>query len=116
MAGIPGQPRAIQARARLFHGLADPSRMALLEALRDGPLPVGDLGERAGLSQPNTSNHLACLLECGLVGRKRQGRRVFYALADPGVEEILRLAEAVRGRSGSEAERGVPSGRPGHLP
>lgn len=80
-------------KARLFHGLADPSRLALLEALRGGPLHVGELVERTGLTQSNASNHLACLLGCGLVTREPQGRRVIYALRHDRVEAILRSAD-----------------------
>ena len=41
--------------------------------------------EITGLSQPNASNHLACLLDCGLVAREARGRYAFYRLADERV-------------------------------
>ena len=50
-----------------------------------------------GLSQPNTSNHLACLLECGLVVREQQGRFAVYSLADERIAALLRLADEVLG-------------------
>ena len=68
--------------AKLFRGLADASRLRVLETLRDGPLHVGTVVARTGLSQPNVSMHLACLVECGLAARERQGRFVEYRLAD----------------------------------
>ncbi|HEX6940278.1 MAG TPA: metalloregulator ArsR/SmtB family transcription factor [Longimicrobiales bacterium] len=80
-------------KAKLFRGLADPSRLAILEALRAGPRSVGELVEATGLSQPNTSNHLACLHDCGLVAREPRGRYVYYRLSDEGVEALLGLAE-----------------------
>jgi DNA-binding transcriptional ArsR family regulator len=82
-------------RAKFFRGLADPSRLSILDALRTEPLTVGAVAERTGLSQPNTSNHLACLLECGLVARERQGKCMVYALADARVAELLELADAL---------------------
>jgi ArsR family transcriptional regulator, cadmium/lead-responsive transcriptional repressor len=85
----------LASKARLFHGLAEPSRLAILEALRDGPLHVGELVARTGLTQSNTSNHLACLLGCGLVSREPQGRRVIYALSDRRVEAILHSADVL---------------------
>jgi DNA-binding transcriptional ArsR family regulator len=78
--------------ARLFRGLGDPSRLALLEALRAGEANVGDLVARTGLSQPSVSTHLACLLGCGLVTREQRGRFAFYGLSDPGVADLLTLA------------------------
>lgn len=82
-------------RAKLFRGLADPSRLAILEALRTSSQTVGELVEITGLSQSNPSNHLACLLECGLVQRERQGKYVIYSLADARIAVLLALADEV---------------------
>lgn len=80
-------------KAKLFRGFADPARLAILEALRDGPHAVGELVDATGLSQPNVSNHLACLKDCGLVTGERNGRQVIYALSDPRVEKLLAATE-----------------------
>ena len=80
-------------QAKLFRGLADESRLAILQALHDGPLPVGRIVEFTGLSQSNTSNHLRCLTECGLVSSEQQGRFVHYRLADGRVDALLELAD-----------------------
>ncbi len=82
-------------KAKLFRGFGDASRLSILELLRDGPLTVGQIVERTGLSQSNASNHLACLRDCGLVTAQPAGRYVTYALSDPRVDELLRLAETV---------------------
>jgi DNA-binding transcriptional ArsR family regulator len=82
-------------RAKFFRGLADPSRLAILEVLRTGPATVGALVEQTGLTQPNTSTHLACLLGCGLVQRERQGKFMRYQLADERVAALLALADEV---------------------
>jgi DNA-binding transcriptional regulator GbsR (MarR family) len=58
---------ALELKAKLFRGFADPSRLALLDALRQGERTVTELVAATGLSQPNASAHLACLRECGLV-------------------------------------------------
>ncbi len=84
-----------EGRARLFHGLAEPSRLLILYALADGPLNVSQVAERAGLSQPNTSNHLACLLGCGLLASERHGRFVFYRHADKHVSLLLSVADQI---------------------
>jgi DNA-binding transcriptional ArsR family regulator len=61
----------------------------------DGPLNVSQVAERASLSQPNTSNHLACLLGCGLVTSERHGRFVFYSHADEHVSLLLSVADLI---------------------
>jgi DNA-binding transcriptional ArsR family regulator len=83
----------IELVAKLFRGFSDPSRLALLEALRGGPRTVNELAETAGLSQPNTSNHLSCLRDCGLVKSTQHGRYVRYQLADPRVEALMATAD-----------------------
>jgi DNA-binding transcriptional ArsR family regulator len=86
-------PKGVELRAKLFRGLGDPSRLRVLEALRDGPLSAGEIVARTGLSQPNTSMHLGCLAECGLVTWERQGKFVHYAIADKRVAKLLDQAE-----------------------
>lgn len=92
------QDLALQLKAKLFRGLADPSRLAILEALADGEQTVSDLVTATGLSQPNTSSHLACLRDCGLVASRQEGRFSYYRLADQQVAAILRGAEALLAR------------------
>ena len=87
-------------RAKLFRGLADSSRLGVLEALSDGPLSVGDIVARTGLSQPNASMHLACLADCGLVTRERQGKHAFYGIADKRVLKLLDQAEELLSQVG----------------
>lgn len=82
-----------------MHGFADPSRLRIVDALRDGEHRVSDLSDRVGLSRPNTSKHLACLHGCGLVDRERRGREVFYELAE-GVEALLDAMEMLLDRVG----------------
>lgn len=87
--------QAITLQAKLFRGFADPSRLAILTALREGPLLVRDIVQLTGLSQSNTSNHLGCLRDCGLVTATSQGRFVVYQLSDERVAKLLRLADAL---------------------
>lgn len=87
-------------QAKLFRGLSDHSRLAILEILREGPLAVGQIVERCKLTQSNTSNHLRCLSECGLVVSKQEGRFVYYRLSDPQIEKLLRLADEYLAEAG----------------
>lgn len=82
-------------KAKLFRGLGDPSRLSVIESLRDGPKCVSDIVAMTGLSQPGVSTHLACLRDCGLVERQAQGRFAFYRIASDEVRAILESAETV---------------------
>lgn len=86
---------AIHLTAKLFRGFADPTRLRILEALRDGPRSVGAIVDATALGQSNVSNHLACLKDCGLVASERQGRHVIYRTSDPRVGELLALGEVL---------------------
>ena len=83
----------LRVRARFFHGLADPSRLAILDALREGERTAGDVAAVAGLPPSNTSRHLACLKDCGLIEARQEWRHVYYRLA-PGVAELLAANDA----------------------
>ncbi len=87
--------QAIELQAKLFRGFSDSSRLAILRALLEGPRTVGEIVAQTGLSQPNTSNHLACLRDCGLVITEQDGRFVSYALSDKRIAHLLRLADEI---------------------
>ena len=82
-------------KARLFRGFGDPSRLKILESLSCGDKTVGRIVECTGLSQPNVSNHLSCLRDCGLVTTEQRGKFVENQLSDPRVKELLTLAESL---------------------
>ncbi len=64
--------------------LAEPNRLRIIELLRDGPRPVGEIGDRLRLRQPQTSKHLRVLKEAGLVDvRPDAQRRVYQLRAQP---------------------------------
>jgi len=86
---------SIDLQAKLFRGFADPSRLGILDTLRNGPLTVSEIVEATSLSQPNVSNHLGCLRDCGLVAAEQQGRYVTYHLSHDRVGELLALAESL---------------------
>ena len=92
---LTAQAQGVALKAKLFRGFADPSRLVILEALRDGPRTVSELVTATNLSQSNTSNHLACLRDCGLVVSTQRGRFVQYQLSDPRVKILLSLADEV---------------------
>jgi len=73
-----------------FEVVSEPARRELLDLLITGPLAVGELVRRSGLSQPNTSRHLRILREAGLVDSRAVGQRRMYALRGEGFAELAR--------------------------
>lgn len=71
---------AMKAAACLFHGLSNPSRVAILRHLRLGEHRVVDLTAHLGLPQSTVSKHLACLRDCGLVTSRPEGRATVWTL------------------------------------
>ncbi len=67
----------------LWNALVDPHRRAVLDLLTQGELSVGELVERLGLTQPQTSKHLRVLRDAGLVRVEQRAQRRIYAV-DPG--------------------------------
>ena len=100
---LTAQTSAISLKAKLFRGFSDPSRLSILECLLDGARNVSEIVAVTGLSQPNASNHLACLRDCGLVTAVQEGRYVYYHLSDDRVTNLLNLADEVL----AEVARGV---------
>jgi len=77
-------------KAKLFRGLADSTRLSILEALRDGEKNTSEIVKKTAHNQSNVSNHLACLLDCGLVKNRREGKNIYYKLNN---EKVLKLLE-----------------------
>lgn len=86
------QASTVVRQAKLFRGLGDPSRLSILEALRTGPMTVSEIVAATVLTQPNASNHLRCLSECGLVTGDQRGRFVHYRLTDLRIDALLAIA------------------------
>ena len=75
----------IELIARRFRVLADPTRIKLLDLLRQEEASVQELTETIGSTQQNVSKHLALLLGAGIVGRRKVGNYAYYSIADEGV-------------------------------
>ena len=74
--------------AERFRALSEPTRIKLLDRLREGEATVLDLTEALGTTQQNVSKHLGVLHRAGIVARRRQGNFVYYSLADAGVHGL----------------------------
>lgn len=81
--------------AEICQTLAHPKRLRILDALRRGELPVGQLAERLRLPKANLSQHLALLRSRGVVRTRRQGANVFYAVSNPKIIRAFDLMRAL---------------------
>ena len=91
--------------ARVGGALSSPARLELLDVLAQGERSVDVIAERASLSVANTSRHLQILREAGLVEARKQGLRVFYRLADPGVYSLLQALRSLAEQRLAEVDR-----------
>jgi DNA-binding transcriptional ArsR family regulator len=80
--------------AQRFRVIGEPMRIKLLDQLRDGERSVGELVEILAATQQNVSKHLGVLHQAGIVGRRKDGNRVIYAIAD---DSVFALCETVCG-------------------
>jgi ArsR family transcriptional regulator, cadmium/lead-responsive transcriptional repressor len=93
LSDAPTEPELV---GKYFRALGDPTRVRILELLRDhDELSVTELVARLGQSQPKVSNHLACLRWCGFVHTRREHPTVFYRVADERVTQLLALGRAL---------------------
>jgi len=100
-------PEALRQVATYFQALADPTRLQILNLLREGERNVGELAQMCGYSSANISRHLAFLMQQGQVARESRGTAVYYRIAD---ESVYALCDLVCGNIGRALDRAA-SGR-----
>jgi DNA-binding transcriptional ArsR family regulator len=97
-------PAQLEEVADLFAALSEPSRLALLQALHQGPQAVNQLMRACSMKQANVSKHLGVLHDHRLVERKREGISIRYQIADP---MVFALCELVCGKIQRDAQCAV---------
>ncbi|MDI3389125.1 metalloregulator ArsR/SmtB family transcription factor [Streptomyces sp. B-S-A8] len=81
--------------AKFFRALADPTRLKLLDFILRGERTSAECVEHAGISQPRVSVHLSCLVDCGYVTARRDGKKLRYSVGDPRVADLVVLARSL---------------------
>ncbi len=76
-------------KASVFQALGHPTRIAIVEILRDKELSAGAIQERLGIEQANISQHLAILRSRQIVTNRKEGNQVFYSVRNPVLLEVL---------------------------
>lgn len=76
---------------KFFRGLADPTRLRIVEALLEKEMNVSELIKIIGVPQANISNHLACLKWCGYITSRKERTSIYYQITDERVKKIIAL-------------------------
>jgi len=100
MKGLP--PEALEQVAAYFQTLSEPTRLQILNYLREGEHNVGELAELCGYTAANVSRHLGMLTKHGMVARESRGTSVYYRIAD---DQIYALCDLVCGNIARQFER-----------
>ena len=88
--------------ASYFQVLSEPTRLKILNLLRNNERNVGELAQLCGFSAANISRHLALMTQHGLVVRESRGTSVYYRMAD---ESIYALCDLVCGNIARQLQR-----------
>jgi len=102
MEGLPDE--ALAQVAAYFQALSEPTRLQILNFLRQQERSVGELAQLCGHSSANISRHLALLTQHGLVARESRGNSAIYSIAD---ESVYALCDLVCGSIARQFERAV---------
>ena len=79
-------------RAEILKALGQPTRLKIVDFLRDGERCVCEIFPAIGEEQSNTSRHLNMMVSSGILFRRKEGVKIFYALKHPEILEIVDLA------------------------
>ncbi len=89
MEGLPDE--ALKQVAAYFQALSEPTRLQILNLLREKERNVGELAQLCGYTSANVSRHLTLLTQHGLVARESRGNSAYYRIADPAVYQLCDL-------------------------
>jgi len=89
------QMEALGEAAECLRTLAHPHRLRIVQLLLSGvPYSVNDLAEICGITQPMTSDHLRLMQRCGFLTSEKDGRTVYYTIAEPHLGQLMACVEA----------------------
>lgn len=89
-----GNPQAFAQAAECLKTLAHPVRLRMVQLLLHGRYAVGELAEDCGIPDNVASEHLRLMQRCGFFTSEREGRKVFYRVAEPHLENIMECIES----------------------
>ena len=89
-----GDPQAFAQAAECLRILAHPVRLRIVQLLLHGRYTVGELAEDCGVPDNVASEHLRLMQRCGFFTSEREGRKVFYQVAEPHLQDIMNCVES----------------------
>ena len=89
-----GSPQAFAEAAECLKTLAHPVRLRMVQLLLQGRYTVGELAEDCAVPDNVASEHLRLMQRCGFFHSQREGRRVYYQVAEPHLENLMNCVES----------------------
>lgn len=89
----PGDVGSFAEAAECLKTLAHPVRLRIVQMLLHGRFTVGELAEDSQIPDNAMSDHLRLLQRCGFLNSQREGRRVYYQVAEPHLEQLMACIE-----------------------
>ncbi len=89
-----GSLAAFAEAAECLKTLAHPARLRMLQLLLHGRYTVGELAEDCGIPDNVASEHLRLMQRCGFFSSQREGRKVYYQVAEPHLENLMQCVES----------------------
>ena len=89
-----GGPQSFAQAAECLKTLAHPVRLRMVQMLLHGRYTVGELAEDSGVPDNVASEHLRLMQRCGFFISEREGRKVYYKVAEPHLEQIMNCIES----------------------
>ncbi|MFN3153098.1 ArsR/SmtB family transcription factor [Bremerella sp.] len=90
----PLEMEALGQAAECLKALAHPVRLRMVQLLLHGRYTVGEIAEDCGIAENLASEHLRLMQRCGFFTSERDGRRVYYSVAEPHLEDIMACIES----------------------
>lgn len=97
--------KILRMQCEICKALGHPMRLALVEKLKDGETPAARLIADMDISRVNLSKHMALLQRGGIVESRREGRRIYYRLADPEIHKACSIMRSVLYRRLKDGEK-----------
>jgi len=86
---------SVEAKVKFLRGVADKTRLGILQAIRSEEKTVNGIVACVGGSQSNISQHLACLRGCGVITKRQEGKFCYYGLANSNIIDFLSMVDTV---------------------
>jgi len=108
----------MEVQLKLFHALADPARLRIVQTMKAGECAVGDIVARMDIEQSGVSRHLRILAEAGIVQMRPDGQKRLYSLRKEAFDQLEAWVAAYRrhwearlDRFGAALQRGRPGSK-----